>query len=184
MTSEERAWLAGLLEGEAWFGIHTSKVAGVNPRLLISLQMTDQDVVERAAKLMGTTLSYVHPRKPPRKAIYQIHAGGLCAEDVMRTIRPLMGTRRGKQIDTALSTPNLSHYGRIERAYRVEKECTRCTQTKPLNSFGRAGHTIDGRQSWCKDCANADGRRRHALNKGTLNAARRERRKKEKGEAS
>lgn len=37
----------------------------------------------------------------------------------------------------------------------MAKVCARCMQTKPLDAFHRASKSPDGRQAWCKDCANA-----------------------------
>jgi hypothetical protein len=37
----------------------------------------------------------------------------------------------------------------------VKKTCTRCKEEKPLSGFYCHPKTVDGRQSWCKDCAKA-----------------------------
>jgi hypothetical protein len=38
---------------------------------------------------------------------------------------------------------------------RLEKPCTNCKETKPLEDFHRSAKASDGRASWCKQCANA-----------------------------
>ena len=50
MTEVQIAWMAGLLEGEGcWLINHTKKWS--SPRIL--LQMTDEDVVRKAARITG-----------------------------------------------------------------------------------------------------------------------------------
>lgn len=101
MTKTEIAWLAGLLEGEGWFGDFALR-SGKRRTPGISLCMTDRDVVERAAKLMGDRHVSHLPAKPPRQAKYEVRLSGGPAISVMRTVLPYMGERRGEAIETLL----------------------------------------------------------------------------------
>ena len=82
MRAEDLAWLAGLLEGEGSF-LKAPPSSPNCPR--ISLEMTDKDVVERAASLMNG--------KVATRAV-----------ELMRVLHPEMGSRRRSQIDAALET--------------------------------------------------------------------------------
>jgi hypothetical protein len=59
MKDTELAWLAGLWKGEGSF----KKPAPSAPNLpLVTVSMTDQDVIERAANLMGSVTVRGHRR--------------------------------------------------------------------------------------------------------------------------
>lgn len=97
----ELAWLAGLLEGEAWFGI--SRV-GQHAYPGVSLEMACREVVERACRLMGvTTIQVRRPAQAHWDVTFKIALTGDAAAKWMRTLRPLMGQRRGAAIDAALA---------------------------------------------------------------------------------
>jgi hypothetical protein len=88
------AWLAGLLEGEGTFFTTTN---GYSPR--VALAMTDRDVVEKAALLMGGVK--VYPRKSnntKHKDQWWCMVTGARAAGVMMTIYSLMGNRRNSKI--------------------------------------------------------------------------------------
>ena len=90
-------WLAGLLEGEGSF-TQLSKEPGVP---VISLGMTDEDIVARAANLMK--VSYHTIPLPSGKSRYQFMIKGRPrAGRIMSTLYPLMGERRKTQIVAAL----------------------------------------------------------------------------------
>ena len=107
MTSLDVAWLAGLLEGEGTF---------FRPRrygtLRVVLGMTDRDIVERAASLVGRPSVYEAKRKnkkPHHKTQYWWMLTGHSAAAVMMTIYSFMGERRRTKIQQLLeewrSTP-------------------------------------------------------------------------------
>lgn len=96
-TELEIAWMAGLLEGEGYFGL-----AQGYPTIV--LVMTDFDVVEHAAKLFGKRVyRFPPPKKANRKQLWKASVTGSRAADWMRAIRPFMGDRRGDTIDRCLS---------------------------------------------------------------------------------
>ena len=94
----ELGWLAGVLEGEGSF-MQFKRAPGVP---IISLGMTDEDVVAHAAKLMGVSY-HVGSILPSGKKRYQLMIKGRPrAGRIMGTLYSLMGERRQGQIDAAL----------------------------------------------------------------------------------
>lgn len=103
------AWLAGLLEGEGCFTlIHNGyrQTGLAYPR--IQLNMTDRDVVRRAADLLGVKKISVTQPVPGlgnfRKEQYRIGLVGSRALDWMLKIFPHMGVRRRRDIEAILSS--------------------------------------------------------------------------------
>ena len=98
MTVVDAAWLAGLLEGEGSFILRRRGL----PRLAID--MTDRDVIERAACLLGG--ARVCERKPNgtthHRPVYFLRVGCRQAVQWMMTIYSLMGVRRRAQIRVCL----------------------------------------------------------------------------------
>jgi hypothetical protein len=90
MTRTELAWLAGLLEGEGTFG-H----GGGTP--CVRLQMTDKDVVDKAADLMGGNV-YTSEPVPGNKQVYRVGVYGPRAIDLMGRLQTFMGARRQQSI--------------------------------------------------------------------------------------
>lgn len=73
-TENEAAWLAGLLEGEGSF--ITLQLPDGRERPIISLQMTDQDVVERAAQIVGIgKVRSASPKNPKHQDTWQWTCG-------------------------------------------------------------------------------------------------------------
>ena len=95
-SHSDLSWLAGLLDGEGSF------FRGKNSGLArIECQMTDEDVIARAAKLTGVGYGR-REVKPGRKTLFRLALSGPRAEFVMRELAPMMGTRRQQQIREAL----------------------------------------------------------------------------------
>ena len=94
-------WLAGLLEGEGTFSLN-----GTYP--VVSVNMCDQDIVARAAALFASEPTRVWQRFDAREeargwsSSYVTAVSGARAAELMRTLRPLMGSRRRAAIDRAL----------------------------------------------------------------------------------
>lgn len=85
-------WLAGLLEGEGWFG--WSKSRGPS----IQLEMTDRDVVERVGILWYRGVYRRPPRKEGWLETYRVEIRGKDAIGWIMTILPHMGNRRTAKI--------------------------------------------------------------------------------------
>jgi len=100
---KEIAWVAGILEGEGHFGF--TNVGKRSP--MITLQMTDLDVVERVRSLVDKSQSIKigkDKRKETYKDIYRITLNGSRAIEWMMTIYPLMSVRRKSRIRECVET--------------------------------------------------------------------------------
>ncbi len=78
-------WLAGLLEGEGWFGLREGK------RPILVLAMTDEDVVAEVATIWGA--SYYRYR-----TIWRTQINGVVAIQWMMTLCTLLGKRRKETV--------------------------------------------------------------------------------------
>lgn len=105
---QESSYLAGLLEGEGTF---TARDQRARKQLRVKLEMTDLDVVERAAQIMpaGKICKRDRANRMNCQTVYEVCWTSQKAENVMRRILPYMGERRKAKIDECLSAPNLSH---------------------------------------------------------------------------
>ncbi len=103
MTDTDLSWLAGLLEGEGSF-LRGPPSDPSSPR--ISVQMTDEDVVQKVRLIVGhgTVGSYQDKKNPRWKRVFFFTVKGFPAVDLMQRLYPLMGMRRQRQIDKALSS--------------------------------------------------------------------------------
>jgi len=89
---DDLIWLAGLMEGEGWFGARPSGL----PRL--SIEATDRDVVGRAAMLMDGKVRARLQRNPKARPTYVCEISGESAVEVMQALLPHMGARRSSKI--------------------------------------------------------------------------------------
>lgn len=92
-------WLAGLFEGEASFMRGTPSCP---TKPLITITMTDEDVIARVANIFNHSYTPYNPHKTGWNITYKVTLKGASAVSVMRQLRPLMGKRRQQQIDRAL----------------------------------------------------------------------------------
>lgn len=98
-------WLAGLPEGEGcfWLKKPSGRHSGTLPIPAIKLSMTDYDIVERAAHLMGgNSVRTVRGRGANSRDQYQVDVTSTPAIRVMQAVRPFMGIRRSAKIDEIL----------------------------------------------------------------------------------
>jgi hypothetical protein len=101
VPTHELHWLAGLLEGEGSFMVGPPS----NPRMpIISVHMTDEDVMARLGRIFARTVHVVRPRNPRWRMTYPVRVQGGNAVRWMTLLRPLMGARRQAQIDRALAS--------------------------------------------------------------------------------
>src|SRR5207302_702675 len=98
--ARDRAWIAGLLEGEGSF-IASRATRSSYP--VLKVEMCDRDVIERAARLLDTRVWFVPPGTEDWRPTYVAQIAGHRAAEWMRALRPYMGLRRTAAIDTALS---------------------------------------------------------------------------------
>jgi hypothetical protein len=104
MTTEELAWLAGLLEGEGSFFLAKKSNGFAYPR--VSLNMTDEDIIQRVASMLERRY-WPFPRKPPRKTQYALQLEGRPAIKLMEDILPFMGIRRSAKIQELIQHKNI-----------------------------------------------------------------------------
>lgn len=94
-------WLAGLLEGEGSF------LAGPPsaPRYpVVALQMTDEDVVVRVARMFGRKVGRWESGHARERPVFLVRITGAKAVAWMTALYPLMGDRRRRQIDRAVAS--------------------------------------------------------------------------------
>lgn len=102
MTDLELAWLAGLLEGEAAF-CH-ERYEEKYTRAVISIKMTDRDVIERVADLVGgQRITLMRAERAGYKDQYRVRLRGARAREIMQLILPYMGERRAAKIRECLT---------------------------------------------------------------------------------
>jgi len=70
---------------------------------VIKVEMCEQEVIERAARLLDTSVWFVAPGTDGWRPTYVAQIGGHRAAEWMRDLRPYMGLRRTAAIDAALS---------------------------------------------------------------------------------
>ena len=92
MDTGDIKYLAGLLEGEGYFGIAST------PR--IQLKMTDEDIVSKARSLMSPESKiYIHSHANIKHSTnYTLTINGQLSIEWMMTLYSLMGRRRKEQI--------------------------------------------------------------------------------------
>ena len=89
MKKHELIWLAGLLEGEGTF-----RFSGT---VVIVVEMTDLDIVQRVAKLFGNT-SINSRQRYHWKRLYVTAVCGKSAAKIAELVLPIMGKRRSVRI--------------------------------------------------------------------------------------
>jgi len=125
------AWLAGLIEGEGCFVVSSP---GRRRHMTMALGMTDRDVVERAARLMGSRVRLERRAMPNRKALWRTDVHGYRAVAWMMTLYSLLGQRRRARIAESLAAwrasrrrtqgnPPDCHPDRRHHAYGMCAQC-------------------------------------------------------------
>jgi len=97
VSTKDIAWLAGLLEGEGCFRFDSKA------HLVIQLAMTDRDVVDRAAALLGGAVCEKKPKAAHHKMQYLVRVFGARAAGWMMTFWPFLGQRRRQKVEDCLS---------------------------------------------------------------------------------
>jgi hypothetical protein len=101
ISSLDLHWLAGLLEGEGSFLRGPPSAPGLP---VLTVQMTDEDVVARVASMFGRKLGSWQPRDARWQRTFIARVTGAKAVAWMTALRPLMGQRRRSQIDQAVAS--------------------------------------------------------------------------------
>ncbi len=101
MTDLEIVWLAGLLEGEGSF----MKGPPSSPNLpIISIKMTDEDIISKVANLFGNAYCAYAMREIHHKPCFGVKLVGSKAILLMQELLPYMGIRRSQQIREAINS--------------------------------------------------------------------------------
>lgn len=119
ITTEELYWIAGLLEGEGSFYVAKPNLTQHCSAALISIVMTDLDIIERAASILGGgSKIYVYNSKKRNKTSYKFAVTGSdLAIEWMNALYPLMGNRRQQKIK------EITDYwaNRLDKSQRMQK---------------------------------------------------------------
>ena len=113
-------WLAGLLEGEGCFGLQQRKY----PR--ITLGMTDEDIVIRAATLMKSRVTRCGN-------MYRTYLDGAYAVGWMMTLYTLLGIRRRKAIVDVIKVWKEYLFKRPANGIKV---MAKCHPDRVMHAFG------------------------------------------------
>lgn len=112
MQHDELMWLSGLLEGEGYFGLTGAR--GTDKRYpVISVSMTDKDVIERAAAALGTPVNgpYQPSTRPNARPYWTAKVTGRKAWHLLLELRPHMGLRRRTKIQNVMIDATAPVYG-------------------------------------------------------------------------
>jgi hypothetical protein len=131
MRSVDIAWLTGLLEGEGMFLMSGRSVT-------IAVNMTDRDIIERAANLLHGYV-YALPEPPPDKPWkpqWRGQVNGPRAAGWMMTIYSWLGLRRREQVRRALAGWRQMPYVRISPL--IERSITEAWAAGGVTKVGLA----------------------------------------------
>lgn len=138
-TEVERAWFAGLFEGEGSISFPRKSPS-------LSVAMTDEDVVRRAQAIVGAG-NVTGPYLPPKlqggyhKPVWRWSVGGSKAAAVLLWIYPYLGIRRRERIEEVVGAwMDLPFAGRGSH----QKFKTHCPQGHPYDG----DNLISGVTKW------------------------------------
>jgi hypothetical protein len=141
-------WLAGLVEGEGSFMLSTTACKYQYPS--IQMAMTDEDVMQRAAKIMGVKVRKY--AKPPWKDVFALAVGGHKATGWMMTLHPLMGERRQAKINEVLAHWRGSS-SRSRLGQRTDTHCLHGHSRSAVNTY-----TERNGRTHCRPCRTSNQR--------------------------
>jgi hypothetical protein len=135
ISDTELAWLAGLLEGEGSFLMYRCHKGGREyryPKIVVG--MTDLDVIEHAASLLGENKVYPLPpsKQGERKPAFRAHVSGRKAADLMHQLYPLLGQRRRARIDQILT----EYEAQEPTQARRRRSCSEMAANRPRHADG------------------------------------------------
>jgi len=109
LTESQVAWLAGLFEGEASFSLDKRskkryKTSTSPASASISIQLTDADVLERAARFLNKKYTCLKRRTSKNKTVYKLYIGDRATlRYLLPRLYPFLGERRQKQVQLCLN---------------------------------------------------------------------------------
>lgn len=108
-------WLAGILEGEAYFSIKD-----IHSSVGIAVEMTDEDIIKRICIIFGTKYCKPKVRKSTHKQSYKTIVRGAKAVEIMKLIFPIMGDRRKERIKNCIDSYTLKPRGVLKENQIIE----------------------------------------------------------------
>jgi hypothetical protein len=110
----------------------------------LAMQMVDEDVMQRAAALLGRKVTRVRPRQVHWQVSYMLRVTGGRAVAWMHVLRPLLGRRRQVQLDRALACYDPRSSSLLDEAQVVEALQALAAGAKVREVAERFGTSI-----WC-----------------------------------
>lgn len=96
ITSIDIAWLAGLVEGEGCISSQKDKY------ISLTIRMSDQDVIYKAASIMGTRVTGPYKTRDNYKPTWLCQVNGAKAAAWIMTLYALLGSRRKEKAEDVL----------------------------------------------------------------------------------
>lgn len=146
-------WVAGLLEGEGYFGRNGSTI-------IVRCAMTDLDTIERLAAIIGVGQVFEHGATKGHKPIWDWGIYSKNAAQWMMTLWPLMGTRRRQRISELLEW-----WATIPLPGYVNRRKTHCVNGHPFDPENIYWHGPKGTKRCCRVCRSQAKRRWHEQRK-------------------
>jgi hypothetical protein len=96
---EQLILLAGIFEGEGWFGLNRTNKLNYTPVAVLEVQMSDEDVVKKFQRYCNTNkkIHFKPKRKEHYKDQYRFTLSGTRALQLMEEMLPYLGIRRKEQ---------------------------------------------------------------------------------------
>ena len=134
IKTTEIAWLGGLLEGEGWFGFKNKKC------VRLSLQMTDEDTVIRAAAIWKSGVW-------KERNTWITGVSGVRAIQWMMTLLPFFGSRRRSRVAYIVQ-----YWKEHTSVIGFGRTMAKCHPDKVMRAFGL-----------CKSCYDRQRRKKQLL---------------------
>ena len=115
-------WLAGLLEGEGCFRLKEGKYP------VITLGMTDEDVVVRVASLTKRKVSHY-------RNVYDTRVYGARAISWMMTLYPYLGKRRRSMVASIIKFWREHSYGRMPNGASNGVRMAKCHPDRSMRAY-------------------------------------------------
>lgn len=151
-TRENISWFAGLFEGEGCTSINRG--TGKSPRMILSITMTDEDVIRKAHNVIGLgNVTGPHgPYRPNEKATWSWRVSRFeeC-QAIAAALYPFLCSRRQSKI---LEVLEILKTEKRPRVYGDEKKCGNSHDRDIFSFKNSLGQWI------CKECLNLKERNR------------------------
>ena len=96
---EQLILLAGIFEGEGWFGLNRTNKVNYTPVAVLEVQMSDEDIVKKFQRYcnLNKNIFFKPKRKEHHKDQYRFTITGKRALQFMEDMLPYLGIRRKEQ---------------------------------------------------------------------------------------